>query len=197
MWVDIYSRGLMLDNQAVPAGTEVLAVAADGSVIGAGTVRSDGKFGFMPVYGDDPSTPEHEGVAPGAKFSLKVDGKATAETFTWTDNGARIEVKTLASKGGSSVLPDDYSLLQNYPNPFNPTTSISFAMPTAAQATLEIYNVLGEKVVTVFDGMANAGTNTVVWQGVDASGQPVASGIYFYRLKTASFEQTRKMVMMK
>lgn len=197
MWVNLYSHQLMLDDQAVPAGTEILAVASDGSVIGAGTIRSDGKFGFMPVYGDDPSTPDHEGIAPGTKFSLVVDGKVTAETFTWTENGARIEVKSLVSKGGATVIPSDYSLLQNYPNPFNPTTSISFAMPTAAPATLEIYNVLGEKVITLFNGMANAGTNTVDWQGVDASGQPVASGIYFYRLKTAAFEQTRKMVMMK
>jgi hypothetical protein len=197
LWVNLYSRELTIDGQPAAAGSEILAINRKGEIVGAATVADNGKFGFMPVYGDDPTTTEREGLNIGDEFSLIVNGLETAETFTWTENGARIEVKSVTSKGGSAVIPNDYSLMQNFPNPFNPTTSISFSMPAAAQATLEIYNVLGEKVKTVFNGMANAGLNTVVWEGVDENGQTVASGIYFYRLKTTAFEQTRKMVLMK
>ena len=62
---------------------------------------------------------------------------------------------------------------------------------------IDVYNILGKKVRTVFDGMAEAGRNTVVWDGTNANGEPVASGIYFYRMQAGSFEMSRKMVLMK
>ncbi|MCX6829285.1 MAG: Ig-like domain-containing protein [candidate division Zixibacteria bacterium] len=197
IWMDLYSYQMKLDDKVVATGAEVTAVGVDGRVIGAGTVAADGKFGFVPVYGDDPATTEREGLAKGEKFSLVVDGVPTGETFTWSDMGDRLEIKSLTSKSGSTVIPTDFGLLQNYPNPFNPATTISFTVPTATHATLEIYNVLGKKVATVFEGMAQSGLNEVVWDGRNENGDAVASGIYFYRLKAAAFEQTRKMVLMK
>jgi len=62
---------------------------------------------------------------------------------------------------GDRLLPDQFGLAQNYPNPFNPTTSISFSVPTATNVTLEIFNILGEKVATPFNGMASSGINEV------------------------------------
>ncbi len=91
-----------------------------------------------------------------------------------------------------SLIPDEFSLSQNYPNPFNPTTEIAFDLPAASHVTLEIYNVLGQRVTVLADGSYNAGQHTVTW---DASNQ--ASGIYFYRLTTPDYVATKKMLLLK
>ncbi len=90
------------------------------------------------------------------------------------------------------MVPEDYSLDQNHPNPFNPTTEISFSLPTATQITLEIFNILGQRVAIVADGSYRAGRHTITW---DASQQ--SSGIYFYRLTTFEFTATKKMLLLK
>ena len=123
---------------------------------------------------------------------------AAAETFVFSAHGDQLEIHNLTAKvedGGS--LPNSFSLSQNYPNPFNPSTTIEFALPTAAQARIEIFNILGELVATPFDGTAEAGSNTVVWDGTNQSGRQVASGVYFYRFETEQYKQTHKMILMK
>jgi len=96
-------------------------------------------------------------------------------------------------------LPREFSLAQNWPNPFNPTTVIEFynPEPRPSEVTLDIYNILGQKVRVLFDGQAVPGRNRVEWDGRDQSHNPVASGIYFYRLKTAHASMTRKMLLLK
>jgi len=196
-WMNIYSHELMLNGSTVPAGTEVVVKSASGRVVGAGTVETNGKFGFVAVYGDDPLTSERDGLVSGESFTLEIGGVATEETFTWLANGESQEVLALTASEGGPVLPDDFELSQNYPNPFNPTTQISFTVPRAMTVSLDVYNVLGKKVATVFDGMADAGHNTVTWDGQSDDGATVASGIYFYRIKADDFVKTRKMVLMK
>jgi|LSQX01.2.fsa_nt_gb hypothetical protein len=88
-------------------------------------------------------------------------------------------------------------LSQNYPNPFNPETTISFNMPASADSKLDVYNVRGQKVKTLFNGYAQYGKNTVVWNGDDDHGNKVSSGVYFYRLTNEFGSQTRKMMLMK
>nr|MBN2277210.1 tandem-95 repeat protein [candidate division Zixibacteria bacterium] len=197
MWMNVYSYGLTLDGVPVATGSEVEIKAADGSVVGYGAIGDGGKFGFVPVYGDDPSTVEREGLKPGEEFILVIDGVETNETFTWSENGGKLELGTLTARTGGGLLPEEFGLSQNYPNPFNPTTTISFSVPSAMSATVEIYNILGEKVRTVFDGIAQPGRNDVIWDGVNENGEAVASGIYFYRMKAGSFNESRKMVLMK
>jgi flagellar hook assembly protein FlgD len=85
----------------------------------------------------------------------------------------------------------------NYPNPFNPKTTISFDMPKAANARLDIYNAKGQRVKTLFDGNAAYGRTSLIWNGTDSSGNAVSSGIYFYRLSTENHNETRKMILMK
>jgi hypothetical protein len=99
-------------------------------------------------------------------------------------------------KKKSSKLSDGFGL-SNYPNPFNPETEISFSLPERTQVSLIIYNILGERVKTLVNGEVDAGTHTVSWNGKDEAGKQVASGIYFYRLKTETFDQTKRMVLMK
>ena len=88
-------------------------------------------------------------------------------------------------------------LNQNYPNPFNPETNISFDMPANGKAKLDIYNVKGQLVKTLFDGVATFGRNSLVWDSTDNGGNTVTSGIYFYRLSTENHKETRKMMLMK
>jgi hypothetical protein len=105
--------------------------------------------------------------------------------------------------GGTSVkqldgLPTEFTLEQNYPNPFNPTTNIQYSLPQSASVSLIIYNMLGQKVATLIDGQSQtAGNYNYTWNGKDMSGNQLASGIYFYQLKTKDFSMTKKMMMIK
>jgi hypothetical protein len=90
-------------------------------------------------------------------------------------------------------LPVRFSLGQNYPNPFNPRTIINYELPITNNVELNVYNILGQKVVTLISGKQKAGNHQVDW---DASG--FASGVYYYRLKTqAGFVQTKKLLFIK
>ena len=91
-----------------------------------------------------------------------------------------------------SNLPIVFSLSQNHPNPFNPITQIKYALPKDSYVTLDVYNILGQRVATLVDGKQKAGYKTARW---DAS--PFSSGIYFYRLQAGDFVQTRKMVLIR
>jgi hypothetical protein len=96
------------------------------------------------------------------------------------------------------LLPQDYLLYTNYPNPFNPTTNISYRLPKTSNVTLTIYNSLGQEVVKLLDNeMQNAGMYNVSWNGKDACGNSVASGIYFYQLKANDYVLSKKMVLIK
>jgi hypothetical protein len=94
-------------------------------------------------------------------------------------------------------LPEGARLYSNYPNPFNPTTTISFELPVASHVKLEIYNLMGQKVVTLIDGRQAEGRHEVIWNGLDQDGNGVASGVYFYRLTNANHAVTKKMVLLR
>lgn len=92
----------------------------------------------------------------------------------------------------STVVPKEHSLMQNYPNPFNPLTNIEFAIPAKGFASLKIYNILGKEVATLVNEDLRAGIYRV-----DFNAANLPSGVYFYRLQTASFTETRRMVLVK
>jgi predicted secreted protein len=94
-------------------------------------------------------------------------------------------------------VPAKYALLQNYPNPFNPSTTVTFAVPEAAEVTLAIYNLRGQLIHTLYSGPIAAGRHSVVWEGTDFRGAKVASGVYVYGLKAKGFVTTRKLVFAK
>jgi len=83
-------------------------------------------------------------------------------------------------------------LKTNYPNPFNPSTTIEYGLPQDTYVRLEVFNVLGERVNVLTDGVQDAGYHSVVF---DARGLP--SGIYFYRLQAGDFVDTKKLILMK
>lgn len=94
-------------------------------------------------------------------------------------------------------LPNDFSLSQNYPNPFNPTTQISLSIPARSHVELIVYDVLGRRVRSLLDREMSAGSYTADWDGRNDAGEPVASGVYLYRLHSDQFETTRKMILLK
>jgi len=99
-------------------------------------------------------------------------------------------------------LPKEFALSQNYPNPFNSTTLIRYILPAVSGAvpstgqpsavSLEVYNILGQKVATLVDGHQKAGYKVVSWNAQDMS-----SGVYFYKLTAGDFVSVRKMVLLK
>jgi serine protease len=101
-------------------------------------------------------------------------------------------VGSAGSAASEMLMPDEYELSQNYPNPFNPTTEFAFNLKQAGHVTIDIYNIMGQKVTTLVDQYYPAGRFTTSW---DAS--QYASGVYFYRMTVDSFAQTRKMVLLK
>jgi hypothetical protein len=98
----------------------------------------------------------------------------------------------LGIKQISEQIPNYYTLSQNYPNPFNPTTKIRFALPKNSFTKLGIYNILGGEVTTLVNDQLNAGTYEVVW-----SADNFPSGVYFFKLETGSFIDTKKMILIK
>ena len=93
--------------------------------------------------------------------------------------------------------PEQFALLQNYPNPFNPTTTIPFAIKDRSHVTLTIYNIRGQVVRTLVDGTLEAKSYGLTWDGRDDNGQPVSSGVYFYKLIAGDFQDVRKLVLTK
>ncbi len=91
----------------------------------------------------------------------------------------------------------EFRLEQNYPNPFNPTTNIRFYVPEKEQITLSIYDMLGRRVKVLVNQELTPGWHQVTWDGRDLAGNPVASGVYVYRLKTPSRQLIRKMMLLK
>lgn len=94
-------------------------------------------------------------------------------------------------------LPDGFALQQNYPNPFNPTTIIEYTLPRRLHVRVDVFNLLGERVVTLENAERSAGTYQLEWDGRDAIGSAVASGIYFYRLNLGDQQASRKMILLR
>jgi hypothetical protein len=133
-------------------------------------------------------------ISPGAEDGFGIELKEVALAD---------EKAALIPVGDAPSRPVAFELNQNYPNPFNPSTTIKFTLPSVADGgitlptNLRIYNVLGEVVRTLVDERMAPGVHHEVWDGRDDHGSRVASGIYFYRLRSGDFVQTKKMVLMK
>jgi hypothetical protein len=117
-----------------------------------------------------------------------------AGVFNNTTNGAGVYKLsfTVDVEEIDNQIPSDNKLAQNYPNPFNPSTTIQFALPKESFTRLEIYNALGEKVLTLVSENLKAGTYEYEW---NAEGLP--SGIYFYRLNTENYSEIKKMILLR
>jgi hypothetical protein len=200
--------GYSLDNLA-PGAPENLAVAYNS---GGGNELSwdpseDEDFDYFCVYRslapDFTPTPDDlvhttvdaswtDGVPEGWKFSYKI----TAVDFSGNESPPAAPATLTGVENG--MPPQAFALYQNVPNPFNPSTMIRFDVPAGGgNVTLTIYDVNGRHVRTLVDTRHSAGQKSVTWNGDDATGRRVASGVYFYRLTAPGFAETRKLIVLK
>ncbi len=132
------------------------------------------------------------------KYPMAVSYKDKIYVFGGFDKNnqvvAKVEVfsDTVTTGVPGSNIPGEFALMQNYPNPFNPSTKIKFDLPEGSDVKLRVYNVLGEEVATLINGILPAGQHEVKF---DASN--LASGIYIYRMRAGNFVQVKKMLLMK
>jgi hypothetical protein len=104
---------------------------------------------------------------------------------------------TAVEEENEEDLASKFVLQQNFPNPFNPQTTIKYYLPKSSKVVLNIYNIMGQRVKTLVDGFQSVGYQSVTWDGTDKNGREVASGIYFYRVKTDYSQETKKMILLK
>ena len=121
--------------------------------------------------------------------------KITALDFSGNESDAASA--GITTEDDTPSAPDAFALYQNVPNPFNPATTIRFDLPQTTHVNLSIFNVKGELVSTVADRRMSEGHKEFTWRGVDDRGAAVSSGMYFYRIVTGEFVQTRKMVLLR
>jgi len=95
------------------------------------------------------------------------------------------------------VFPSDFILHQNYPNPFNPDTKIEFELSARTQVDLEIFNIMGEKVTDLLHASLPAGRHSVTWNSITNGSTVAPSGVYFYRLRTSLYSESKKMLLLK
>ncbi|MGB8656515.1 MAG: S8 family serine peptidase [Candidatus Zixiibacteriota bacterium] len=134
------------------------------------------------------------------RFHFTSDNAGTADG--WYIDDVQINFKPTSVEEQPSSAPQRFCLYQNYPNPFNPSTMIRFNVQGSRfkvpiPTTLTVYNLLGQRVRTVLDEPKTAGDYEVIWDGRDDGGKEMASGIYFYQLRTGDFTATKKMVLLK
>ena len=124
---------------------------------------------------------------------LRIVDIGTGNTGTLLNWGLEIVyAPTVTINNNTNTIPDKFSLFQNYPNPFNPVTKIKFDVPKSGFVVIKVFDILGKQIATIVNENLTEGSYEVTW---NASQYP--SGIYFYKLKTGDFTQTKKMILVK
>lgn len=156
------------------------------------TVANDAAPGYATL--DSLNVIEYIGSYTDLTYAINMtDGSGTMVYFpNFESGGVNVMVPTAVNDDNLGVLPSDFSLAQNYPNPFNPSTIIEFTLPRTSNVSLDIFNVLGQKVSTLINGQLSAGQHSVEFNAED---QP--SGIFFYRLAYDDGAITKKMIFIK
>ncbi|MBD3403081.1 T9SS type A sorting domain-containing protein [candidate division GN15 bacterium] len=152
----------------------------------------------------------HSVIIPGggARSAIVPDWSDPSLENTWLfhdsdDNGVYDDSSLLAVVTEVGDLPEDealpyrFALSQNYPNPFNPVTTIEYSLPEQQHVTIDIFNVLGQRVCTIVDRRQPAGTYGIDWDATDQSGSPVATGVYLYRFRAGDYVETKKMLLVR
>jgi hypothetical protein len=196
------------DGTTVPGGddptTSPIHFVAGAIDFGAG-VTGDNLYASLRITRSDTCTIIIDTLTSGASAPSMVTTLAAEYTPGWGSStnpnpGGDSCVVTAVSdvKSGTTALPNVFELSQNFPNPFNATTVIQFALPEASMVRLEVFNVLGQRVVTLVDEELAAGYKQVIWDGRNQRGDQVTSGVYFYRVQAGEkFTELKKMLLVK
>lgn len=187
-------------NSLVDMGAILIKIAHQSGV--TLSPNADGEFTL--AYFDDGAVltvlaylPDGGGVAAGESpiFTLDANQNSLVVTELSASDAAGYLIDAVLR--AEDAIPTTYELAQNYPNPFNATTRIVFGLPAASDVRLEVYSITGQKVCTLLNGHLEAGRYNLNWNGADADGHAVSSGVYFYRLQADGDIKTLKMTMLK
>lgn len=122
------------------------------------------------------------------------DGRTALYSFG-AGGGSRVD--PVAIDDSFVSVPNEFTMVSNYPNPFNPSTTIRFNLSEASNVTLDVYNMLGQKVASLYNGLGHSGANEVSWNGTNDLNESVDSGVYLYRVTTPTGAVSGKMIMLK
>ena len=199
-WISIYGTNVQINGELIHVGTVVKAIDPDEVCCGEYIVEETGVIGLMPIYHDDPTTPDiDEGANPGDSITIFLNDYEIPTKIVWTFNGDIINISTIITSSSENlkVLPNIYKLCQNFPNPFNPVTTINYQIPEASNIELKIYNARGQEIKTLVSKYQQAGYYQVRWYGADSKGSQVSTGVYIYKIMAGNFSKTMKMLMIK
>jgi hypothetical protein len=104
---------------------------------------------------------------------------------------------SIGISNNQTIIPSKNSLEQNYPNPFNPVTVIKYEIFETSMSTISIFNAAGEEIYSFSNGYRTPGTREFTWYGTDNNGNLMPSGVYFYRLETEKYTETKKMILVR
>ena len=174
------------------AGVEtVSAITQTGAATGAYAV------GALAGAGVDVNDSDHDFDGTNGRLVFQVGNNCiprnqyVAVQSNWVNTG------TAGVNSDESLIPKEFALYDNYPNPFNPTTQIAVDLPEAATTEITVWNIMGQRVATLYTGDLNAGHHTLNFDGRDSNGKQLTSGMYLYRVAAGKYNATKKMTLMK
>ena len=174
------------------AGVETAdAIAQTGAATGAYSV------GVLAGAGVDINDSDHDFDGTNGRLVFQVGNNCiprnqyVAVQSNWVNTG------TAGVNSDESLIPKEFALYDNYPNPFNPTTQIAVDLPEAATTEITVWNIMGQRVATLYRGDLNAGHHTLNFDGRDSNGKQLTSGMYLYRVAAGKYNATKKMTLMK
>lgn len=160
-------------------------------------ISNSAQFSLAAEYDTTPQTGEGYGGAFGV-YPFAPSGNIYVSDW---DNGLFVFSFTDSTATGieprESAGPGNFVLHQNYPNPFNPSTTIEYEIPEPASVSIEVYNLVGQRIRNLISGFISAGVHSVEWDGRDELGRAVPTGIYFYKMTSAGFSDIKRMILMK
>ena len=196
-----YSLMLDYDTSALAflgiEGSAMSGISQDGQVA---LVKDSAGEVILADMLDAGSAIEGEGVLVQLRFRVldpTVGGRVEIADALVSDGSGGVNGLLGALAADVRSLPEGFGLGQNYPNPFNPDTQIRYQLPESGEVSLVVYNLLGQEVRVLVQERQEAGFYRAVWDGRDALGRSVSSGVYLTRMVSGSFSSVKKMLLLK
>ncbi|MHC1739378.1 MAG: carboxypeptidase regulatory-like domain-containing protein [Ignavibacteriaceae bacterium] len=182
-------RGIVRDNNGKEVnGAFVYAVNTSNEVYGYAISDINGRYTIAGLVPDDYLfLADKEGYTSNNSQTANINYSSTASNINFT-----LETDGVTEVNNDDFVVTDYALYQNYPNPFNPSTIISYQIPVSGKVSLKVFNVLGNEVATLVDGIQNSGKHSVSFNA-----SQLATGVYFYKLESDNFSATKKLMLIK
>ena len=121
--------------------------------------------------------------------------RAADYSGNWSDYSEIVQLSTLSNDNAN--VAERFMLHQNFPNPFNPITTLRYDLPKDSFVKIRVFDMSGNEVKTLVNGIKGAGFNSVQWNSTNNQGEPISAGVYLYSIEADDFIQTRKMILLK